>query len=133
MKELYLIWHSYISEEYILIGYLRKIDNEYFFEYNIEEALRAQEEGCFLPFNLDNKIHKDTNLFPFFKDRVMNMDRPSIAKYLKDSKIDEYDEFKLLSIMGGIKNTDNFLVIRPEQYKRLQFIQRKSLNNFTRR
>ena len=49
IKEVFLLWHAYVSKELLLIGTLRREDKGYSFEYG-NDAIKAMSLGCFLPF-----------------------------------------------------------------------------------
>lgn len=116
MKELYLVWLSYVSHKPIFIGRLFMHDNKYLFEYNEEGASQAQNEGCILPFDLNRRIHISSNLFSFFQNRIMSNKRENIKKYLEKLDLKKYDDFLLLEITKGKKLSDNFLLLTPNEY-----------------
>lgn len=120
MRELLLLWHSFVSQEYILIGKLTKTEKKYMFVYDVEGATKAHREGCTLPFRTDKRTYESERLFPFFKHRLMNVQRESYRNYLKSLGLNENDEFKMLQITKGIKISDNFQVVTPIEYETIR-------------
>jgi hypothetical protein len=120
VNTLYLIWHSYVSQEYILLGKLVKTDNKYLFYNNVEGALKAKNEGCFLPFEINEPVIRSNNLFSFFQNRIMSLDREDIHHDLKSLNLGKYDEFEILKASEGIKVGDNFCVVTFEKYEQLK-------------
>lgn len=104
-KEVFLLWHSYVSKELLLIGTLRKEDKGYSFKYG-EDAVTAMGLGCFLPFPYtQNKLYFDT-LPSFFAQRILTGEY-NINKF----NVSTLDELELLTHYEGVKNSDNFSVV----------------------
>lgn len=122
MNRLFLTWLSYKRKSYIPIGVLQKDEELYKFTYFYESAVDAFKEGCSLPFPLQKEPIESNTLFPFFKDRVMAVNRENLEEYLTSMNLEKYDEFLLLSMTKGKKVNDNFTVFTPEEFD-------KSLNS----
>ncbi len=120
MKELYLIWNSYISKNIIILGKLIKDDDKYIFAYNIPGAKIAQNEGCVLPFKLDQSVYVSKQLFPFFKNRIMDTHRRSFQDYLENLGLKKYDDLKILEKTRGMSNGDNFQLITHDELEKLR-------------
>lgn len=105
IEEVFLLWHSYISKELLLIGTLKKEENGYSFEYG-KDAVTAVELGCFLPFPYtQDKLYFDM-LPSFFSQRILTGEY-NVNKFNVNTK----DELALLTYYDGIKNSDNFSVV----------------------
>ena len=69
MKTVVLVWQSYNTNEYIPIGTLTEVNQrKYLFKYT-ENALRARQEGCFLPFPYTEEFKVFETLPTFFLQR----------------------------------------------------------------
>lgn len=113
-ERLYLIWYSYRTNEYLVIGYLeREKENNKYYYVSTKEALKAEEQGCILPlpYNDGNPIETDS-LPTFFRSRVLDSDREG-----QQSRV--MDEFMYLASSKGEKNSDNFLTLGEEDYNKL--------------
>lgn len=104
-----LIWEDKESNKYIL-GILYKEDNNYCFKKNNEGLLEAMNHGCFGIGNMDltKDIIKSETLFPFFKNRIPDINNPDIENTLKSYELDNYDEYELLKRTHGSLLTDNY-------------------------
>lgn len=105
IKEVFLLWHAYVSKELLLIGILRREEKGYSFEY-CKDAVTAMGLGCFLPFPYtQNKLYFDT-LPSFFAQRILTGDY-NVNKF----NVSSLDELELLTHYDGVKNSDNFSVV----------------------
>lgn len=111
INEVFLLWHSYRSNEQLLIGTLRKEDNGYSFEYN-ESAITAMEMGCFLPFPYTNEKLYFEMLPAFFAQRMLTGEY-NVNKF----NLGSLNVFELLTRYDGVKNSDNFSIV--SSYKTL--------------
>ena len=105
IKEVFLLWHSYVSNEVLLIGTLRREEKGYSFEYS-QGAVTAMDMGCFLPFPYTHdKLYFDT-LPSFFVQRMLTG-----AYNVNKFNVNALDELELLTRYDGVKNSDNFSVV----------------------
>ena len=105
IKEVFLLWHAYVSKELLLIGTLRREDKGYSFEYG-NDAIKAMSLGCFLPFPYtQDKLYFDM-LPSFFAQRMLTGEY-NINKF----NVGTLDELELLTHYEGVKNSDNFSVV----------------------
>ena len=85
----------------------------YRFRY-IGGAKRAQEKAGFpllLEFPFLEEDYQSPELFPLFRNRVMNRNRPDFADYLKSLDLsDKADPVEILSVNGGQRVTDAYEV-----------------------
>ena len=111
-KEVFLLWHAYVNNELLLIGKLKKEVEGYSFEYS-EDAVKAMELGCFLPFPYtEKKLYFNT--FPsFFAQRILTGNY-NVNKF----NVNSLDEFELLIHYGGVKNSDNFSIVSADVYNK---------------
>lgn len=105
IKEVFLLWHSYVSKELLLIGTLRREDKGYSFEYD-KDAAKAMGLGCFLPFPYtQDKLYFDM-LPSFFAQRMLTGEY-NVNKF----NVNTLDELELLTHYDGVRNSDNFSVV----------------------
>lgn len=104
-----LFWEDKDGNKYIL-GTLYKKDNYYYFEKNNEGLSSAMNHGCIGIGNMDltQDIVKSDKLFPFFKNRIPDINNPSIINILKSYELDNYDEYELLKRSHGSLLTDKY-------------------------
>ncbi|MBI3915617.1 MAG: DNA-binding protein [Betaproteobacteria bacterium] len=115
MKSLFLAWQA-PSRLWFPIGRLGA-DRErthYVFEYT-GGALRARKQGGFAPLTAFPDLHEryeSAELFPLFKNRVLDPARKDFADYLRSLDLDpsNRDPIEILAISGGERHTDNFEV-----------------------
>ena len=105
IKEAFLLWHAYVSNEMLLIGTLRKEEKGYTFEYG-KDAVKAMELGCFLPFPYTEDQLYFEMLPSFFTQRMLTGEF-NVNKF----KVSDLDELELLTRYDGVKNSDNFSVV----------------------
>lgn len=123
VKTLYLAWQDKeLSRQWFPVGQL-DADIElplYRFCY-IEGAKRAQREAGFPPlieFPKLDEVYESSELFPLFKNRVINSARPDFADYLEYLDLSEgADPIEILSTNGGFRVTDAYEVF-PKLKKR---------------
>lgn len=113
-KKIYLMWNSYISNELLTICVLTKVKQLYLFKYD-KEALKAQEQGCMLPFPYSEKVSCFSKLPSFFESRKLNPDTRKRMGIVCDD-----DDFSILLSNHGQKNSDNFLIISDKTYQMLK-------------
>lgn len=86
---------------------------EYRFRYT-KGAERAQEQAGFsaiLSFPKLTRDYRSPELFPLFRNRVMNPARPDFPNYLKTLGLDGNAEpVEILAVNGGRRVTDNYQV-----------------------
>lgn len=112
-KRLYLVWYSYKTNEYLLIGYLDKTEKKYYYR-TTKEALKAQELGCILPIPYnDGEVIEFDNLPSFFKNRVLNDER-------SDQGLPKMDDFLYLVSTKGEIISDSFLTLSETDFQELQ-------------
>lgn len=118
IKKIYLLWNSYITHELITIGTLNKIGKKYMFKYEVD-ALKAQEQGCLLPFPyIEDEVY--FSFLPrFFERRMLNKETRNRLNLNCDSN----DVFSILTLNHGRTNSDNFYVFSEEKYQVLKELQ----------
>ena len=104
-----LFWEDKDGNKYLL-GILDKKNNYYYFEKNNEGLSLAMNHGCFGIGNIDftQDVIKSETLFPFFKNRIPNIDNPNIKEILESYGLKEYDEYELLKRSRGSLLTDKY-------------------------
>lgn len=108
---LILKWSSNSGNIYSL-GILSKQKNTYIFEINESELKKAIQDGCMGigNFSLLNKVEKSTELFQFFKTRIVSKESWKVEGLLKKYGLQEYDEMKILAKTKGKSINDRYWV-----------------------
>lgn len=117
MKTLFLAWQTPgASRAWFPVGRLDAdvAHSHYSFKY-INGALRAQEEVGFQPllaFPEFSKCYEADELFPLFKNRVLDPKRKDFEEYLHllDMKPGQADPIEILALTGGERQTDSLEV-----------------------
>lgn len=108
---LILKWSSNSGNVYSL-GILSKQEDTYIFKLNENELKNAIQDGCMGigNFSLLNKVETSTELFDFFKTRIVSKDSWKLEELLKKYKLQEYDDMKILAITKGRSINDRYWV-----------------------
>ncbi len=106
--ELILSWKNPATHMWTPVGRLKYQSNHYIFKYT-KGALNSEE---FKPFEkMDNlyKIYKTEELFPLFKNRLLQKSRPEYKEYLEWLNITDREMHPMeeLALTGGIRATDS--------------------------
>lgn len=112
VDKVFLLWHSYVTDEMLLIGSLRKINNKYIFKYE-KDAVTAMNMRCFLPFPYTEK-EIDFDILPSFFAQRMLTSKYNMNKF--GIKYDPKNELALLAFGDSIRNSDNFRIVTSESY-----------------
>ena len=120
MTTLYLAWQHRSSRRWFPVGRLVRHDSDHGgFEFAyIQGARDAERLGGFRTIpafpNLEQR-YRSSELFPTFRNRVMNTRRVDRPIYLRQLGLDanKCDELTELSVSGGRSYTDNFEVFPP--------------------
>lgn len=115
VKSLFLAWQA-PNRLWFPVGRL-EADNAqsiYVFEYT-KGALKAQKDAGFEPlvsFPDFDKRYESAELFPLFKNRVLDPHRKDFLDYLRTLDLDpaHSDPLEILAITGGERQTDSFEV-----------------------
>lgn len=117
MNSLYLAWQdSGRSRAWFPIG---RLDSDlphsrFFFGYTRGAERAAQVAGLrpLESFPDFRKTYESSELFPLFKNRVMDADRIDFSDYLHQLDLDSAnaDPISILSVTGGTRQTDNLEV-----------------------
>ena len=113
MNEVYLLWESYESNKLIPIGVLKQLDDKYSFKY-LSDALKAIEQGCFLPFPYTQDMLYFDTLPDFFEQRILKGEFNSHKFDLKK----ENNKLNYLVYRDSIRNSDKFRIISEEKYSK---------------
>ncbi len=115
-KAMFLAWQDQApSHQWFPVGRLDAYAERalYCFRYT-KGALRAQREAEFpllLEFPSLEREYWSADLFPLFRNRVMNRARPDLAEYLHALDLaEETDPFEILAVSGGRRATDSYEV-----------------------
>ena len=116
MKSLFLAWQAPTQRAWFPIGRLNAdlARSHYVYQYT-NGALRAEKLGGFKPLpafpNLRER-YEASELFPLFKNRVLDPNRRDFADYLRSLDLDprHSDPIAILAVSGGERQTDNFEV-----------------------
>ncbi len=107
-NELILSWKNSTTHMWVPVGRLKFQNNHYFFQY----TKGAQTSKEFQPFEkMDNlnKIYESEELFPLFKNRLLQKSRPEYSEYLDwlDVSKTEMHPMEELALTGGVRATDS--------------------------
>ena len=115
MNSLFLAWQA-PTRAWFPIGRLNadRARSYYIFQYT-HGALRARRQGGFAPLTAFPNLHEryeSAELFPLFKNRVLDPTRKDFADYLRSLDLDPTnpDPIEILAISGGQRQTDSFEV-----------------------
>lgn len=117
MSTLFVAWQAHgSSRAWFPIGRLdaSKENHEYVFRY-IRGALHARDRAGFAPllaFPEFERRYESNELFPLFKNRVLDPSRKDFAEYLDWLALDpkSADPIEILSLTGGERQTDSLEV-----------------------
>jgi len=126
MKELFLAWREPVKREWIVVGKLWQKENKYYFGYT-KGVKKAKESGNFNEFGVMqdiDKIYVSNELFPIFKNRILNRSRPEYSQYIKwlgfeNKEVSPLDE---LSRTNGLRATDSLQIFEKPKPKDGKFI-----------
>lgn len=115
VKSLFLAWQA-PNRLWFPVGRLKADQQQslYVFEYT-QGALTAQQQAGFSPlvaFPEFERRYESSELFPLFKNRVINPHRKDFLAYLETLGLDSahQDPLQILAITGGERQTDSFEV-----------------------
>jgi len=121
MKELVLAWREPKKRAWIPVGKLwMDKDEKYRFAYTYG-AQKAFETDSFVPFGQMNQLDKtyvSDDLFPIFKNRLLQRSRPEYSAYVQwlgfkgDAELSVFDE---LARTNGIRATDSLQLFEVPQ------------------
>lgn len=111
MKSLFLAWQA-PNRMWFPVGRLDAARDHYVFGYT-KGALKAKKEVGFdaLPAFPDLKErYESPELFPLFKNRVLDPNRKNFAEYVESLGLTQSDPIEILSVTGGERQTDSLEV-----------------------
>jgi hypothetical protein len=114
MKSLYLAWQG-PNRQWFPIGRLdaKSAPHEHFFFGYTKGALGAAKAVGFRPlpaFPDFRGEYESPELFPLFKNRVLDPNRKNFPEYLESLGLEHNDPIEILSVTGGERRTDNLEV-----------------------
>lgn len=117
MRSLYLAWQDKgKTRAWYPIGRLDADINEPIFKFGyLKGAERAYNEAGFQPLDAFPNFEEryvSSDLFPLFRNRIMNRGRNDFEEYLKLMDLDhsKADPITILEVSGGTRRTDNLEV-----------------------
>ncbi len=119
MTMLYLAWQHRSSRRWFPVGRLSRLDSSTGgFEFSYVQGAKEAEESGFRTIPAFPKLerrYRSSELFPTFRNRVMNTRRVDRPVYLRQLGLDadDCDELTELSVSGGRSYTDSFEVFPP--------------------
>lgn len=115
MNYLYIAWQNIETREWIPVAKLEKNEGKFILSY----TQGANKYPAFTGFGRMNdlgKIYSSTDIFPFFKNRLISKSRPDYKKYISWLGLDvDSDEMELLSISSGSRATDSYEIVAPPE------------------
>ncbi|WP_300673904.1 HIRAN domain-containing protein [Desulfoluna sp.] len=111
VSELILAWYNSERHAWVPVGRLEYLNNKYFFRYT-SEVESLHEKDNFRPLAGMDKFetcYESDEIFPLFKNRLLQKNRPEYQDYLSWLNIEEneYSPIEELSKTGGIRSTDH--------------------------
>ncbi|MEO8717140.1 MAG: hypothetical protein ABI423_02845 [Burkholderiales bacterium] len=123
MSSLFLAWQAPTpSRAWFPVGRLDADPRKHLYEFRyIRGALRAQKQVGFEPLAAFPDLrmrYRASELFPLFKNRVLDPSRRDFADYLRSLDLDPEgaDPIEILSVSGGERQTDR-LEVFPKMEK----------------
>lgn len=117
MTSLFLAWQAPTpSRAWFPVGRLDADRQRHLYEFRyIKGALRAQEQVGFKPLAAFPDLrgwYRASELFPLFKNRVLDPNRRDFADYLRSLDLDpkNADPIEILAVSGGERQTDTLEV-----------------------
>ena len=115
-KAMFLAWQDQApNHQWFPVGRLDAYAERALYRFRYTKgALRAQREAGYpllLEFPSLEREYWSPDLFPLFRNRVMNRARPDLAEYLQALDLAEAtDPFEILAVSGGHRATDSYEV-----------------------
>jgi hypothetical protein len=122
MNTLFVAWQApRSSRAWFPIGRLDAEDHHFVFRYT-GGAIKARQQAGFdalIAFPDLNRKYEAVDLFPLFKNRILDSNRKDFAEYLGWLDLDprQADPIEILSLTGGERETDS-LEVFPKLEKR---------------
>lgn len=109
-KRLLLFWQNPVSRRWFTVGLLTEEDGLFSFKYS-HSAKELAKKGEFEPFGVMRKLSQTytaEELFPMFKNRLLEKSRPEYPDYLNWLGLDRATTTDMaeLSRSGGVRATD---------------------------
>jgi len=107
-NELVLSWKNSTTHMWTPVGRLKYQNNHYVFQYT-KGALNTKEFKPFEKMDNLNKVYESEELFPLFKNRLLQKSRPEYSEYLDwlDISGKEMHPMEELALTGGVRATDS--------------------------
>jgi hypothetical protein len=113
MKSLYLAWQG-PNRQWFPVGRLDADSSDGRFQFGYTKgALSAERAVGFKPllaFPDFEGAYESGELFPLFKNRVVDPNRKNFAEYLESLGLEHNDPIEILAVTGGERRTDSFEV-----------------------
>ena len=127
MKELLLAWREPKNREWLVVGKLWFKNNKYYFGYTkgVKKALNSNNFILFGSMQDIEQIYISDEIFPIFKNRLFQKNRPEYKNYLEwlgfggNQDILPLDE---LSRTNGIRATDSLQLFEIPKPKNQKFV-----------
>ena len=113
-RALFLAWQDkQYSHQWFPVGLLDRDHSKFRFRYT-GGAQRAQKEAGFpllFEFPALDQVYLSTELFPLFRNRVMNPSRPDLPEHLRALDLTQAaNPMEILAVSGGSRVTDSYEV-----------------------
>jgi len=109
MKILFISWQDPLNRCWFPVGRLTYDDSVFRFVYT-EGSKMAKNFEPFPGMRNSKIIYESEDLFPIFSNRLLSSSRPEFSKLINWLNLTpaEIDPFVILTLTGGIKQTDSF-------------------------
>jgi hypothetical protein len=119
VKELYLAWQDPIDRWWIPVGRLSFDSEKCIFRFVYTKGAEISPNfQAFGPMKDLHVAYESKELFPLFKNRLLEKSRPEYKRHLEwlNMPVDEIEPFMMLATTGGIRETDTLEVFAcPER------------------
>ncbi|SFV71548.1 hypothetical protein MNB_SV-13-223 [hydrothermal vent metagenome] len=122
-NELILSWKNPYNNKRVPIGRLYFKDDYYCFRYT-KGALNEKEFRPFDSMDRLDRVYQSKELFPMFKNRLLQKSRPEYKEYLGwlNIKTDSIHPMEELALTGGVRATDSFELYPLPQEKEGNYV-----------
>lgn len=118
MKTLYVAWQNQESREWTPVARLDRENGQYKLQYTLGAKRCHGFVGLGRMSERDN-VYISTELFPFFRNRLISKSRPEYRDYLRWLALEDVgdDPMEILALTAGMRATDSLELIPPPRFQ----------------